>query len=173
LFKEDPSLFTTYHEGFRSQTTKWPSNPVDVILKFLKKYPKWQVADLGCGDAKIAHSLPAGKVHSFDLVSVNDKVVACDIAHVPLVDEAVDAVVLSLALMGTNYASFLKEANRIAKIRARILVAEVRLHTLSLARSLSLSPPPPSLSLSLSLTHTHLHRCGQGVSTCWIASLLS
>ena len=156
LFKEDPSLFTTYHEGFRSQTTKWPSNPVDVILKFLKKYPKWQVADLGCGDAKIAHSLPAGKVHSFDLVSVNDKVVACDIAHVPLVDEAVDAVVLSLALMGTNYASFLKEANRIAKIRARILVAEVRLHTLSLARSLSLSPPPPpSLSPSLSRTHTY------------------
>ena len=51
---------------------------------------------------------------------------ACDIAHVPLMDEAVDAVVLSLALMGTNYAAFLKEANRIAKIGGRILVAEVR-----------------------------------------------
>ena len=50
------------------------------------------MADLGCGDAKIAHSLPAGRVHSFDLVSVNDKVTACDIANVPLSDNAVDAV---------------------------------------------------------------------------------
>lgn len=39
-------------------------------------------------------------MHSFDLVSVNSKVTACDIAHVPLPDDAVDAVVLSLALMG-------------------------------------------------------------------------
>ncbi len=54
----------------------------------------------GCGDAKIAHSLADGRVHSFDLVSVNSKVTACDIAKVPLAADAVDAVVLSLALMG-------------------------------------------------------------------------
>ena len=39
-------------------------------------------------------------MHSFDLVSVNAKVTACDIAAVPLPDASVDAVVLSLALMG-------------------------------------------------------------------------
>ena len=49
-------------------------NPVDVIIKFLKKHPTWTVADLGCGDAKIALTLPAGRVHSFDLVAVNDRV---------------------------------------------------------------------------------------------------
>lgn len=100
LFKQDPSLFDTYHQGFRSQTTKWPVNPVNVMLKYLNKHPSWIIADLGCGDAKIAQNLGKARVHSFDLVSVNDLVTACDIAHVPLADQAVDAVVLSLALMG-------------------------------------------------------------------------
>lgn len=126
MFGKEPWLFETYHQGFRRQTLKWPVNPVDVILKFLNKHPKWKIADLGCGDAKIAHSLADGRVHSFDLVSVNSKVTACDIAKVPLAADAVDAVVLSLALMGTNYAAFLKEANRIVKTGGRVLIAEVR-----------------------------------------------
>ena len=47
MFSKEPSLFETYHQGFRRQTLKWPANPVDVILKLLKKHPKWQIADLG------------------------------------------------------------------------------------------------------------------------------
>ena len=47
---------------------------IEAIIKFLKKHPTWTVADLGCGDAKIALTLPAGRVHSFDLVAVNDRV---------------------------------------------------------------------------------------------------
>lgn len=39
------------------------------------------VADFGCGDAKIARNVPH-KVHSFDLVALNDHVTACDMAHV-------------------------------------------------------------------------------------------
>jgi len=38
----------------------------------------------------------------------------------------VDAVVLCLALMGTNYAEFLREAHRILKMEGTLLVAEVR-----------------------------------------------
>lgn len=61
----------------------WPVNPVDVIIKQLKKLPAGTiVADLGCGDAKIAHTLTKQKVLSFDLVAKNDKVVACDISKV-------------------------------------------------------------------------------------------
>ena len=50
------------------------------------------VADLGCGEAQIAASVPQ-HVHSFDLVAVNDRVVACDIAAVPLPDAAVDVAI--------------------------------------------------------------------------------
>lgn len=39
------------------------------------------VADFGCGDAKIARNVPH-KVHSFDLVALNDHVTPCDMAHV-------------------------------------------------------------------------------------------
>lgn len=39
------------------------------------------MADFGCGDAKIARNV-AHKVHSFDLVALNDHVTACDMAHV-------------------------------------------------------------------------------------------
>lgn len=39
------------------------------------------VADFGCGDAKIARSVP-NVVQSFDLVALNDHVTACDMTHV-------------------------------------------------------------------------------------------
>ena len=39
------------------------------------------IADFGCGDAKLSSSVP-NKVHSFDLVAVNDKVTACDMRKV-------------------------------------------------------------------------------------------
>jgi ribosomal RNA-processing protein 8 len=65
------------------------------------------VADMGCGDAKLAQTLaPTGTtVHSFDLVSVNPRVVACDIAHTPLQASCCDVVVFCLSLMGTNIAT--------------------------------------------------------------------
>jgi hypothetical protein len=39
------------------------------------------VADFGCGDAKIARSVP-NVVHSFDLVALNSHVIPCDMSHV-------------------------------------------------------------------------------------------
>lgn len=39
------------------------------------------VADLGCGEAKIAKTVPH-KVYSFDLVAANESVTACDISSV-------------------------------------------------------------------------------------------
>lgn len=53
------------------------------------------------------------KVHSFDLVSPNERVTACDMAHVPLEDASVHVVVFCLSLMGTNLADFLREAHRV------------------------------------------------------------
>mmetsp|Transcript_48846 Transcript_48846/g.117063 ORF Transcript_48846/g.117063 Transcript_48846/m.117063 type:complete len:204 (+) Transcript_48846:3-614(+) len=125
MFEKEPRLFDQYHEGFREQVKGWPQNPVDLMAKIIGKNPKWVVADMGCGDAKLAEAVP-NKVHSFDLVAVNEKVVACDIAKVPLGHGEVDAVVFSLALMGTNYGDFVVEGHRILKKGGRMLIAEVR-----------------------------------------------
>ncbi|XP_069696968.1 uncharacterized protein [Periplaneta americana] len=86
--------------------------------------PKLVVADFGCGDARLAQSLP-NKVHSFDLVAVCEEVTACDMAHTPLSSSSVDIVVFCLSLMGTNLNSYVSEANRILKEGGILKVAEV------------------------------------------------
>ncbi|KJE95669.1 cerebral protein 1 [Capsaspora owczarzaki ATCC 30864] len=131
LFKDDPKLFDIYHEGFRTQVRSWPVNPVDVMIKYLETKPaNLSVADFGCGEAKIA-ATAAQNVHSFDLVAANDSVVACDIAHVPLANEAIDIAIFSLSLMGTNCIEFLMEARRVLKPKGTLKIAEVlsRLHS--------------------------------------------
>lgn len=125
LFAEEPELFEVYHEGFRSQAANWPMKPVQFIATWLRKQPAAHVvADLGCGDAELSTSVPQ-TVHSFDLVAVNDRVVACDIADVPLAASSVHVCVFCLALMGSNYAKFLKEAHRLLRPKGTLKIAEV------------------------------------------------
>ena len=150
-FKENPELFEQYHEGFRHQVESWPENPVDVIVRSLTStYQKKKqtstigpcvVADFGCGDAQLAKDLLTVKrikknggendenifdVHSFDLVSPNELVTACDMANVPLKNKSVDVCVFCLSLMGTNLADFIREAHRVLKDDGRVKIAEVR-----------------------------------------------
>ncbi len=73
------------------------------------------IGDFGCGDAKLAASVK-NVVHSFDLVSRNERVIAADIAHVPLERESLDIAVYSLALMGTNMMDYIREGYRVLKI---------------------------------------------------------
>ena len=54
-------------------------------------------------------------MHSFDLVAANERVVACDMASVPLPDGCVDVAVFCLSLMGTNLADYLREAKRVLR----------------------------------------------------------
>ncbi|KAJ1965678.1 25S rRNA (adenine645-N1)-methyltransferase [Dispira parvispora] len=125
LFQKQPEIFHDYHRGFRSQVESWPVNPVDVLIDYIRQQPQSTVvADMGCGEAKIAQSVTQ-RIHSFDLVAANDHITACDIAHTPLEDNVVDIVVFCLALMGTNYLDFLREAHRICKVRGKLLIAEV------------------------------------------------
>uniref|UniRef100_A0AC35U353 Ribosomal RNA-processing protein 8 n=1 Tax=Rhabditophanes sp. KR3021 TaxID=114890 RepID=A0AC35U353_9BILA len=127
MFQKDPEPFEAYHQGYRFQVKKWPINPVDRVITILRQMKKGTViADMGCGDAKIAKEL--GKqhtVHSFDLLSVKEGVIACDMANVPLENETVDVVVYCLSLMGTNLSSFLCEAHRILKTGGELIIAEV------------------------------------------------
>eukprot|EP01133_Synstelium_polycarpum_P017475 gene17475-20850_t len=104
-FKKDPQLF-------EQNLAKKPKNRV--------------IADFGCGEAQLAETLgKVHKVHSFDLVAKNERVVACDISHVPLEKESVDIVVFCLSLMGTNFLDFIREAHRVLKMGGRMMVAEI------------------------------------------------
>jgi len=129
LFQNDPSLFEAYHKGFRSQAATWPTNPVDEICEFAKSKlsPGSAIGDFGCGDAQIAQNLNKSMtVHSFDLVSVNPLVTACNIAEVPLSDSCLDMAVFSLALMGVDWPKFVQEASRCLKLGGILYIAEVQ-----------------------------------------------
>ncbi|RYR06091.1 hypothetical protein Ahy_B06g085889 isoform A [Arachis hypogaea] len=152
-FQEEPSLFALYHAGYKMQMSNWPQQPVNVIIDWLKKKtPSLVVADFGCGDALIAKSVE-NKVYSLDLVSNDPNIIACDmsnaiiVAHMlqfkrywsglrgsafcgccqtPLDDSSIDVAVFCLSLMGTNYQSYIKEANRVLKPGGWLLIAEVK-----------------------------------------------
>ncbi len=44
LMQEDDSAFTVYHEGFEQQVRKWPQNPVNKMIAYIKKrFVLWQM----------------------------------------------------------------------------------------------------------------------------------
>uniref|UniRef100_A0A453NZS7 Ribosomal RNA-processing protein 8 n=2 Tax=Aegilops tauschii subsp. strangulata TaxID=200361 RepID=A0A453NZS7_AEGTS len=125
-FKNEPELFDVYHAGYQEQMSHWPEQPVNVIIKWLKSHNKsWTVADFGCGNAAVAKNVK-NKVFSIDLVSDDPSVIACDMAHTPLEPSSVDVAIFCLSLMGTNFPSYLQEANRVLKPSGWLLIAEVR-----------------------------------------------
>lgn len=92
------------------------------------------IADLGCGDAALSHSLTTSneisslnlKIHSFDLHSPNKLITKADISNLPLEDGSADVAIFCLALMGTNWISFIEEAYRILHWRGELWVAEIK-----------------------------------------------
>ena len=70
----DDASAKIYHEGFSRQVQRWPVNPVTVLIKHVRKRVprKHVIADLGCGDAKIAAAVQ-NTVHSFDLIKHNER----------------------------------------------------------------------------------------------------
>ncbi|NXX49862.1 RRP8 protein, partial [Tricholaema leucomelas] len=125
LFRRDPEAFEIYHRGFARQLARWPQNPADCIVRYLRRRPaSLVVADFGCGDCRVARSVP-NRVHCFDLLPLCPRVTVCDMAQVPLEAESVDVGIFCLALMGTNLQEILEEANRVLKPGGTLLVAEV------------------------------------------------
>ncbi|KAK9770323.1 putative Ribosomal RNA-processing protein 8 [Seiridium cardinale] len=161
LFEESPEMFQEYHEGFRRQVNVWPENPVDGYIKDIKLRGRQRqlsrdkgkpshnessrgpapllrtgrtctIADLGCGDAKLAESLQSEKkklnleILSYDLQSPSPLVTRADIANLPLEDGSVNVVIFCLALMGTNWPAFIDEAYRILHWKGELWIAEIK-----------------------------------------------
>ncbi|KAI3404515.2 RRP8 [Candida oxycetoniae] len=159
LIREQPGLFDEYHQGFRSQVSSWPENPVDVFVEQFKQRlltrninapgglpgtrdKRIVIADMGCGEAQFALDVNTFvkqekqrlkklkhldvKVHSFDLKKHNDRITVADIKNVPIPDESVTIVIFCLALMGTNFLDFIKEAYRILQPRGELWIAEIK-----------------------------------------------
>ncbi|XP_055627523.1 ribosomal RNA-processing protein 8 [Toxorhynchites rutilus septentrionalis] len=125
LFSQDPSAFQAYHEGYRHQIVQWSMNPLNRIIKNIQKLAQDQIiADFGCGEARLAESVPH-KVYSLDLVAHNESVIVCDMANTPLENNSINVVVFCLSLMGTNVRDFLLEANRVLKVGGSLRIAEV------------------------------------------------
>ncbi|XP_035210391.1 uncharacterized protein LOC118184775 isoform X2 [Stegodyphus dumicola] len=84
-FQNNSDEFEDYHSGYKMQVHKWPMNPVDLIIQDLRKLSENAViADMGCGDAKIAQTFTDKTVYSFDLIALNEFVTPCDISKFSL-----------------------------------------------------------------------------------------
>jgi hypothetical protein len=73
----NPDSFTKYHETYREIAEKWPVKPIDHIIEMIKgmKQKNLVISDMGCGDKPmIAEAFPGLTVHSFDLISTDERI---------------------------------------------------------------------------------------------------
>nr|POE54478.1 25s rrna (adenine-n(1))-methyltransferase [Quercus suber] len=92
------------------------------------------IADLGCGDAALAQTLTSSgdttslkfQILSYDLHSPSQLVTRADISSLPTAAGSVDVAIFCLALMGTNWISFIEEAYRILHWKGELWIAEIK-----------------------------------------------
>ena len=120
---EKPEDWFEYHRARHESMQTWNEIPYKVIASQIKNKNR-VVADFGCGENLMKTFIPDNKVYSFDHVAIDDSVIACDMAHTPLEDESIDIAVFSLALWGSNYEDYFKEAYRLLSYDGLLYIAE-------------------------------------------------
>ena len=123
---DDPEEWYHYHSLYRAARESWEVVPFERIAQELLKMRAGKVvADLGCGEGLLSARLSGHHtVLSFDHVAINESVTIADLASLPLEERSCDVVVLSLALMGANWKSYLAEAARVLDARGLLFIAE-------------------------------------------------
>jgi hypothetical protein len=114
-----------YHTMYRQLRETWPVVPFKEEIRWLSERDGYVVGDFGCGEAFIAAE--AGDkhtIHSFDHVAIDQRVIACDIAHVPLEDDTLDLAIFCLSLMGSNFTDYIREAHRCLHIDGHLHIWE-------------------------------------------------
>ena len=124
-FTDNPESWHRYHALRNDRMKDWSEIPYEYIATKIRN-PRLIVADFGCGENKMKHCIPNNKVYGFDHIACDDSVTACDISDVSqhLANESVDVAVYSLALWGTNFRDYVKEAYRVLAYSGVIHIAE-------------------------------------------------
>lgn len=121
----NPEEWAQYHTLYREARQEWAVVPYEEMIRWCQKRSGYVIGDFGCGEAKLAEAVSdRHTVYSFDHVAINENVVACDMAHVPLDDETLDVASFSLSLMGANFAEYLREAYRTLKLDGDLHIIE-------------------------------------------------
>jgi hypothetical protein len=121
----NPEEWAHYHTMYRQIRESWPVVPYKEEIRWLSEREGLVVGDFGCGEALIAAAVTdRHRVHSFDHVAINDSVVACDIAHVPLENGALDLAIFCLSLMGANLTDYVREGHRCLRLDGRLHIWE-------------------------------------------------
>jgi hypothetical protein len=133
--QENPEEWMQYHTLYQEARKTWSVIPYQEAIKWLQKRSDLVVGDFGCGEAIIAKSL-AGKhiIHSFDFIAINDAVIECDMARIPLEDNCLDVAMFNLSLMGLNIADYIREATRTLKLDGQLWIYEATSHIKDLQR---------------------------------------
>ena len=141
--QSNPEEWMQYHTLYQEARKTWAITPYEEAIKWLEKRSDLVVADFGCGEALIAKAFAAKHtVHSFDFIAINDSVIECDMARLPLEDSCLDVAMFNLSLMGLNIADYIREAVRTLKLDGQIWIYEVTSHIKDLqgfVRSLELA----------------------------------
>jgi SAM-dependent methyltransferase len=123
----NPEEWAYYHTLYREARKDWVVVPYEEIIRWCEQRRDFDhvIGDFGCGEAQLAAALDGiHTVHSFDHVAINPKVIACDMAHVPLDDSSLDVAVFSLSLMGSNLTDYLREAYRTLRLDGFLYIVE-------------------------------------------------
>lgn len=106
-----------YHTMYQQLREAWPVVPYKEEIRWLSEREGLVVGDFGCGEALIAGAVADRHlVYNFDHVAIDQRVVACDISHVPLEDGTLDVAIFCLALMGSNFTDYVREGHRCLRL---------------------------------------------------------
>lgn len=123
-----------FRDKKRGKESKEPEPTVHGVQPLPRTHGTCKIADLGCGDARLAQDLKADGsaqkynlgIQSYDLQSPSPVVTKADIANLPLPDGSMDVAIFCLALMGTNWIDFIEEAYRILHWKGELWIAEIK-----------------------------------------------
>ncbi len=121
----NPEEWAQYHTLYREARSDWPVIPYEEMIRWCQERSGKVIGDFGCGEAKLAEAVSDRHVvYSFDHIALNDYVISCDMAHVPLEDEMLDVAIFSLSLMGVNFTDYVREAHRTLKLDGLLHIIE-------------------------------------------------
>ena len=121
----NPEEWVQYHTLYRESRKDWAVVPYEDMIRWCQQRSGYSIGDFGCGEAKLTEAVSdRHTVYSFDHIAVNNNVIACDMARVPLDDETLDVAIFSLSLMGSNFTDYLREAHRTLKLDGQLHIIE-------------------------------------------------